>query len=369
MTDDHTISDVAVIGGGESRDVRFHVVRAGRVFIGSTPDHQPGQAESGLIASMLLYQPGNSTPVATNFAPLHSSGPSLTYDATDADVSAGGDWICEITNETSLNIRFTTVISLPVPTQTASIDVELLNLLLAEVTSMAAIRLHLESSSAGWAKSRWTWSPALATHLQGQTEYHFHVDDFPKTLFHVPLTGEKIDTVFRLAGLDSDPAYPRVALRTDAPGLGVMLAFQMDGAKLVAMDTGVPDIDLSQLAISLLIGFGGDITIQCTAKATYALVSTLQDVSDQVASNVVGAINEKLGTDPFVQFFGVAQLRGYIESFFVRLMRLDAQAQIQRYRTDGQSLIVEYYSPPPGKPPVGGLVVDTGATMVQIGPT
>ena len=256
------------------------------------------------------------------------------------DVAVFGNWTCEVDNGLDVPLTFTTTISGPItniPLASASFDVGLMNLLLTELTTIAELSVHLQSSADQSQLSKVSWSPALATLLSGLTGYPFHLDDEAK---QTPIG----DIVFRIAGLDSDPDYPKLDLSGDPPRLTATMRFLTDGAKLLALDWPIPDIDLSFFEVRLEFTFDGLIHPSCSAVATLRFNS--MDVSSEVEGGVVDALNARMHGDPQLsQYFTQEQVRTYLDGFMTRLLRLGAQSQIRAYRTDGQSLIVDY-SPP-----------------------
>jgi hypothetical protein len=122
------------------------------------------------------------------------------------------------------------------------------------------------------------------------------------------------------------------------------MRFLTDGAKLQALDWPVPDITISFFEVSLALTFDGIIHPACSAIATLQFNNT--DVSSGVESAVIDALNARMHGDPQLsQYFTQDRLRAYLDGFVTRLLRLGAQSIVRAYRTDGQSLIVDY-SPP-----------------------
>lgn len=335
------ISDQARISGSDSHDIPFRVVAPGMITIHSAvPPQHPTHSESGVLGWLILRRPGSNAALKRKVAHLTDSSITLQYQATAADAAVFGNWTCEVDNGLDVPLTWTTNISGPVttiPLQSASFDLGLLNLLLAELTTIAVLSVHLQSSADQSQLSKVSWSGALATLLSGLTEYPFHLDDEAK---QTPIG----DIVFRIAGLDSDPDYPKLDLSGDPPRLTATMRFLTDGAKLLALDWPVPDITLSFFEVSLQVTFDGNIHPACSAIATLQFNS--MDVSSDVESGVVDALNARMHGDPQLsQYFTQDQVRAYLDRFVTRLLRLGAQSQIRAYRTDGQSLIVDY-SPP-----------------------
>jgi hypothetical protein len=337
----NTISDQAQIGGQDSRDILFRVVAPGMITIHSAaPPQHPTHSEMGVLGLLLLRRPGSNTVLKRKVAQLTDSSITLQYQATAADAAVFGNWTCELDNGLDVPLTWTTAISGPVtsiPLQSASFDLGLLNLLLAELTTIAALSVHLQSSADQSQLSNASWSAALGTLLGGLTIYPFHLDDVAKS---TPVG----DIVFRITNLDSDPNYPIVAVSGDPPRLTATMRFLTDGAKLEALDWPVPDITISFFEVSLAVTFDGIIHPACSAIATLQFNNI--DVSSGVESAVVDALNARMHGDPQLsQYFTQDRLRAYLDGFVTRLLRLGAQSIVRAYRTDGQSLIVDY-SPP-----------------------
>lgn len=337
----NTISDQTQIGGTDSHDILFRVAAPGMITIYSTvPAHHPTHSDSGVLGWIILRRPGSNAVLKRKVAQLTDSSITLQYQATAADAAVFGNWTCEVDNGLDSPIVWTTTISGPVtsiPLASASFDLGLLNLLLTELTTIAALSVHLQSSADQSQLSNVSWSPALATLLSGLTGYPFHLDDEAKS---TPIG----DIVFRITNLDSDPDYPTLVLSGDPLSLTATMRFLTDGAKLVALDWPVPDINLSFFEVSLELTFDGNIHPTCSAVATLRFNS--MDVSGDVESGVIDALNKRMHGDPqLAQYFAPDQVRAYIDGFVTRLLRLGAQSKIRAYRSDGQSLIVDY-SPP-----------------------
>jgi hypothetical protein len=335
------ISDQTQIGGTESHDILFRVAAPGMITIySSVPAHHPTHSDSGVLGWIILRRPGSSAVLKRKVAQLTDSSITVQYQATAADAAVFGNWTCEVDNGLDSPIVWTTTISGPItsiPLASASFDLGLLNLLLKELTAIAALSVHLQSSADQSQLSNVSWSPALATLLGGLTGYPFHLDDEAKS---TPIG----DIVFRITNLDSDPDYPTLVLSGDPLSLTATMRFLTDGIRLVALDWPVPDITLSFFEVSLELTFDGNIHPTCQAVATLQFNS--MDVSGDVESGVIDALNKRMHGDPqLAQYFAPDQVRAYIDGFVTRLLRLGAQSIVRAYRSDGQSLIVDY-SPP-----------------------
>ncbi len=348
-----TTSDQAQIASESLRTISFRPGEPGPISVSSVPTQVPlkSQSELGLLGRVELLKPGSTTPVASATAPIGSALLATSYTATAADLAPTGNWTCRIFNGSLIGTVFTTEITSvsDLPLKTASFDLPFLNTVLSEAAATAAVRVHLESSSDGSAQSVASWSVAVADLVSGTIETRFNIKDPSKTLVNVD--GHTIDTTFHLLGLNSDPAYPVVALLSDPLSLVATLRFNTQGALLKANDFGVPDINIDSFQIRATVSFDGTIVPECDVTAILRFNST--DVSGDVKSNVESAINAELnkrGATP-------ALVRQALESFFVRLMRLNGmitvrnlpkfgQAHIQGYSVFGNSLIVSYYQVP-----------------------
>ena len=195
----------------------------------------------------------------------------MQYQATAADAALFGNWTCEVDNGLDVPLTWTTAISGPVtniPLQSASFDLGLLNLLLTELTTIAALSVHLQSSADQSQLSEVSWSAAIATLMNGLTGYPFHLDDPAQS--------------FRITNLNSDPSYPTVFLSGDRLTLTATVRFMTDDVKLEALDWPVPDITIGFFEVTLAVTFDGIIHPACSAVATLQFNST--DVSGQVES-------------------------------------------------------------------------------------
>lgn len=259
----------------------------------------------------------------------------------------------------------------PTHTSTASIDLGLLNVMLAEVVSTAALRVHLQASSTdnqNDTQSVASWSAPVADLVGGQIEHRFHVDPSSKSIAHL---GE---WTWQLSNLNSDPAYPTLSVvsAAGAPVLTATLNFVVPGT---LHGTGhAPDIPINEFNITVTVDFvTGVVTPTANVKAEVQVdthipgVGTINvdDVSGDVESKVVAAINGALaGNQPPIT---AAKVKSTIDSFFVSLLRLSglvqrasgpggilgsitaptyADGHIQQYAIQGNSLVVTYYQVP-----------------------
>ena len=103
-------------------------------------------------------------------------------------------------------------------------------------------------------------------------------------------------------------------------------SLQHPGALLKANDSGVPDINIDSFAIRATVNFDGTIVPECDVTAILRFNST--DVSGDVKSNV--ELAQPAWSTPKV--LTPALVRQGIDSFFVRLMRLNGMSWSDRGR-------------------------------------
>jgi hypothetical protein len=346
-------------------EISFRPVQPGPVTIMSVPRRHPqkSQAETGVLGTLRLSRPGidgHGVMLKTETVKIDQPHLFLSFDATAADLAAPGDWTCEVSNETLLDIVFDTDIAYvsKFPLQTASFDIGLLNLLLAEFAAAAEFRLRVVTSAdANDASSSVAWSDNLARALNGQRAFFFHRDDIHilRDLLDLPdglvLPADVIlpdELIFR-AALDSGP----LAAPTFNPGA---TAFEINinfGTPLIpCLDPDALDIEMHSLTVLVALRLDGTIQANCEANAQARINGhPVKDVSGQVEAGVQGAM---------AGIHTPRQVRALLEPFFVRLMRLNdtpvnilqqfipfkADAHIDRYSVDGQQLIVHFYSVP-----------------------
>ena len=122
------------------------------------------------------------------------------------------------------------------------------------------------------------------------------------------------------------------------------------GVTWECLDSPVPDIHVTQFEAGAEVGFDGTVTPICTAQASIDVpVVGVEDVSGQVESGVLDKVNAAMQDPQVVSFLAADRVRSYLD-IFSRLLRLDAQAQIQAYRSDGTTLFVDYTRPEPSRP-------------------
>jgi hypothetical protein len=335
-----TISVQTRVLGEDSQEIAFRPGQPGFVSVHSVPAPNTAHTETGLLASITLRRPGSTSPLARATYKLHTASLLLSYNATAADLTTPGDWTCEVSNESLDPITFTTDVTFPIniPLQTASIDVEFLNLVLAKVVDAAAVQIHLQSSSDGGTASRLSLSQDIAALVQLPTLTQFNIPDQTKSVLGIPF-------VYRILNLDSDPEYPIVFFSTDPLCLKVELRFDTVNAKLVAQNLPAPDINISLFNIEITVGFDGSFTPVCSAIAHLAFNNI--DFSSDVISGVQDAINQQVQQNPAL---GVLRdkksVRAQIDRLFTSMFRLGQNVQIQGYNTDGQALTVTWFVRP-----------------------
>lgn len=359
-----TVSSQLDLPGGNVQTLRFRPGQAGRIDISSTPSPFVAKTETGLLALIELRSPGSATAVASQKFPNSTPSLALAYTATAADLTAAGDWECDVTNETDQPIEFSTTVTFPYdPLPTASIDLNFLNLLLATVVDAAAIQIHLQSSSDGIPQSRVTISLDIAALLNVPAATTFHIADQSET-------AADITFVYQLLNLDSDPNYPVVFLSTPPLSLTIFIRFDAASAQLVAQNLpaeAAPGIDLDSFSIEFVVGFDGSFTPVCTATAHLEFNDI--DLSSDISSAVQTAIVNQLSSAGFSALLDPQQVRGHIDSLFISLMRLGPQAQIQSYTADGQTLTVTYSNDKPIVPPISLSAASLSFDQQDVGTT
>jgi hypothetical protein len=223
----------------------------------------------------------------------------------------------------------------------ASFDIDLLNVMLAEVASTAALRVRLQSAAPKDLRSSVaSWSAPVANLIGGQIEYRFHLNDASKDL--------KVDTArFRLNNLNSDPTSPTVSIKNvnGAPVLSASLNF-VTPAQLKSLTTAVPDIDIEDFDITVSVDFNGAVTPKAIVRASVSDIDW--DVSNDVESNVEDAIHTELGA----QGLTPDKIKAIVDRFFQSLLRFDGV--IHQYAIEGDALKVTYYQVPFKHLPVVG---------------
>jgi hypothetical protein len=327
--------------------VDFQVLGPGPIQVTSQPASKLAHSENGLLGQIDLLQPGGTAVTATNQAPIGATSVSLApYTVTAANAALKGNWRCHVRNWSTDSSTWTTTISGnvgPPPMATASFDLALLHDIFARVLAAAQLTVHVESDALNQPleehHSYITWSDAItdAVHLCGISPA------IPDPNFAVTLPGgSTLGPVWR-AVLDSDPSSVQLFVQGEPARLSATVSFlpgHLRGLGLTA-----PNIEISSLQVGLDVGFDGSLSPSCSVTATLPDVVDV-DVSGIVHDQIVGDLNDKLGT------YGPDVVRSFLDSFFGRLLRLQPVSQIKAYRTDGATLFVDHL-PIPVVPPIG----------------
>jgi hypothetical protein len=362
-----TTSDNAVIAAGESRTIQFRPAEPGNVAVRSVPAQPAAHSESGFLGSLDLRRPGSTQPLASSETRTGGTVLALRYQATAADLVTPGNWTCEVANATDVDQVFDTEISYPSSTpapqvvnKTATFDVGLLNLIIAEAVTDSGLSWHLESSASDAdPESFVAWSPAVADTLpgawRGQIYYPFRIADYRKDSdFDV---GTVNWVVVRIVNFDADPTSPVSVALTASGGaaqLAINVTFQADTAKLVVIDSDVDldkvdlEVDINSLVVSVIVGFDGSLSATADAVLTLLVAGVeAADLSQGMSVTMQDALNNGWITNLQTEL-----VQAYLNKFFVSLMRLGPQAEIQSYESDGVTLTVNYTVPAPaGVPP------------------
>jgi hypothetical protein len=369
-----TVTDESVIDGGGRHAVHFQPAQPGPIGVQVTPKDPPTRSETGKLALLELYRPGRSQPLASYLAPLGAPLPlPLAYTATAADLASAGNWSCLVQNATETPTTFDTAISyqslVPLEHTTATFDVELLNIMLAEAVVAAGLSAHIQSSSDPSDKASYiAWSANVGSTLPGSlantTSYSFHLPDYHWQSQYSLATVTW--AVIRIANLNIDPASPPVVFVDSAngvPAAHLSVSVTMSSDAITIIDS---DVDLDEVGISLSLSsfdvnadadfYGDSVSAQAHIAGTATIAGVSIDLSEDVT--VQTALNGILGGA------SKSQVRGYIDGFFINLMRLGSTATVDSYVIDpqGQTLTVSYSFPAPlrGVHPVRPPVTATG---------
>ena len=129
------------------------------------------------------------------------------------------------------------------------------------------------------------------------------------------------------------------------------LGFDTQGAVLQSQTTLVPDGTIDWFQVTLTVHFDGTIVPECDVKATINVID--YDVSSDIKSKVESQIGDMI----FNNYLSPPWVVGYLEKFFVQLMRLTTKFEqrglpmlgvghVKNYTVQGNSLIVNYYQVP-----------------------
>ena len=324
------IKDSAVIPGGSQRNIQFRPGQPGPISARCVAANPPGSSESGFLGKLFFRRPGTAAPVATSSTKLGQTVMALDHQVTAAELTAPGNWICEVVNSTETNVTFTTDVTFPGTIQliqkTATIDIPFLNILLTNTARAAELRVHLQSSPSDsqTAESSVSWSRAIPFQVLGLSEYPFHVDD--------PALG-----LYRLVNLPSKPA----ALGFQPGRLVIELALDFDTniGKIVDLTSVLPGIELDFFDVVIQLDFAGNITPVCNVQAI--LRQNSLDISSLIKSDVEDTINARLAAAKVTPKAVMAQLLKY----FGLLLRLGPEDAITSFGLDGSNLVINYTTP------------------------
>jgi hypothetical protein len=296
---------------------------------------------------------------------------AVGYTATAADLAVAGDWSCRVFNATDADLTFDTEIVYPSTTplehKTATFDVGLMNLMVAEAFAAGELGFHIQSSASGTDEQSYvSWSQAVADSLpdpyKGLTRYWFQLPDY-----RVETDFELVSAtwvVLRFSDIDSDPDAPPVGAvfsNNGVPTVRVTVALAPDRAKVTAIDSDVDvdkvgiELDVHQFSVDVELDFyghGAKVTPHVSATAVVAGVGI--DVSGAINDAITSAVSDHLG------LIDAMKLGQYVSDFFRNLLRLGHQATVVSYETDSTTVSVHYTVPgsPPG--PVHHLPVSVG---------
>ncbi|WP_128002300.1 hypothetical protein [Piscinibacter defluvii] len=345
-----TASYTSVIAGGDSCVIRFRPSGPGHVSARSRPSQPRAKTETGLVGKIEVRRPLDTKPVASFQGPIGTAVLALTYDVSASDLSVPGDWICEVSNDTVVAMQFDTQVvytpNVQWVTRTATFDARLLSLMVGEAVAAAGLRWHIQtdpheqSSFVGWSDAL---ADALTGPDHGRRASEFNVQDFRlESTVGVTLTW----VVLRVLDLDSDGdrvIATELLSRNGVPVLSLELPFNLNTAKFVLIDSDfdldklVHDVRARTFSIALTVAFDGTVSVAVDASFTVAVggMNFVFDASDQVRSKLSEQISKLDG----------GRLRGYIENFFIALLRLGKSAGNLRYSLNDGVLTVDYVVP------------------------
>jgi hypothetical protein len=355
-------SDDSAIAGGTTHTVRFRPDRPGPVGVSVTPQGEPTRSETGDLARIELRLPGASQPQASYTAPLGAPIPLvLSYTATEADLVPAGDWSCSIFNASDATLTFDTTITciglVPLIHATATFDIGLLNILLAEAVVAAQLGVHVETSAdPDDASSYIAWSANVGTTLPGQlkntTSYSFHIPDVRVDTHYSLATVTWV--VFRIVEFDTGLGAPPSVLVIDedgAPAMYLTMIVEPAACRIVAIDSdvGLDDLDvtvtLDSAVLTATVNFyGADVKASCQVTARAMVAGVPVDISADVSSAVQTALYGVVGRP------NGPQVRPRVDTFFKNLLRLrPTDATVDGYSLDatGSTLTVSYSYPEP----------------------
>jgi len=271
--------------------------------------------------SLMLYRPGDTTPVARDTPRPGKTAAAIHYAITAADLARAGAWTLRIANTSGAPGTLATTVTFPtgLAIRTVSFDLDLLNLLFVQVLRVAQPRVHLQTGSQ---TSYVAWSAAAAA-LIGAPSHAFDLPTFPASWHGVPLS-------YRIVSLDTSAITAQVTYAAPLT-IRVGIAFETSGVELQGADHTTPDVDLRELSAIVDVGFDGSVTAQFTVSARS--VDGGIDVSETISTSL---------KERAQGLAAPATIRGFLELFLKGLLRLDASATITGYDVAGRALIVSY---------------------------
>lgn len=150
-----TKTDEGTIEPGGVRSIAFRPDHAGPVTVWAAPQphpQAPAPSEPQLLGKVTVIRPGTRRPVASRVVPISDQALTLDFEATQAELDASpGDWACELLNQAEVSVLYDTSItyvgSRVLPTvETASFDLELLDIIVRQAVNVAGARFHLMTS-------------------------------------------------------------------------------------------------------------------------------------------------------------------------------------------------------------------------------
>jgi len=101
---------------GALRRIAFRPAAAGNLGVRSVPQRPPRTPPRAILGDIVVRRPDGSVLAGTDGptrvqSVLGLGVPSAQFVVSDADLTAGGEWGCEITNRTGIGLTFVTDIS------------------------------------------------------------------------------------------------------------------------------------------------------------------------------------------------------------------------------------------------------------------
>jgi hypothetical protein len=364
------VHDSATIPALELHDIQFRPVAPGLLTVWSAPKPVPSASkakETHQLGSATLLRPGHPS-ISTKTAPIGSHALGLQYEVQPDDLD-GTVWTCRLVNGTDINVLFETTINQIVvqPAQTASFDIGLLNLIFGHVATVAAARFHLMTSPPSpisppdpqnppTKASCVTWSQTLAATI-GSSSYAMHLGDFVKdasTLQEIATMWPVL--VFRpVRHLSTGP----ISLTVDEAEPVIHIAMSFGSGTLDCLNDDSVEIIVHSLDVTLDLNLDGTVNAtNATANARVIYHSLdVADASSEIEDRAKDAVAGFVTNAPPLGKSGLT-LKQLIDSFFVRLMRLNEpasdggvvqlllEADVHGYRVHAGQLLVDYTTSP-----------------------